>query len=300
MDSKFYPNIDDFLGQRDSRYFGNGYLKTDHHIQDLHLEKNLESLSFRCHGSVFLPEIWSQKGEKQQTPHLSTIDVIELAQECLRQIHAYTLHAPIIPSTAVKSIEITAGNTPVESDLEKLPITGQVISQEGKNYKIGLQIANMHLEILYTGNPAATPSSVMTAIKQPVEVSHVMARANDEHAFAFGVIKPLASHSHQGWSISSCFAASLQLGQTLLYQLDGIQRIHSNTLWMKRTLITLNQGLTQSTEDMQPIFVRLDKPKKYTKTDGEWRRADIFSLVCNANIVCSVTHRLPVSGTISA
>jgi len=292
MRISFYEEIDALLGSRDSRYFGEGYLKTNYSIGNFKILDGAEGLCFSCVGSVHLPDLWSKKGETIQTPHLSTIDVIELSLESLRHLLHNTFHGKYLSATALKSISIVAGNSPVEESLGSVSVVGKVRQSECNEFLVDLSIANMDLQLEYSSKKAIGSPLISTS-KQPIKVENIMALANDQRNAACGIVTPLSHHLNEAWSISSCFAAALQLGQTLLYELDGIKRSESNTLWMKRTKISLTQGLSPSSDLPQPIFVRLDNARRYTKADGEWRRADIYSLMCNASIVCSVTHKLP-------
>ncbi|MBG7464639.1 avrd-related protein [Pseudomonas aeruginosa] len=233
MMPSFYQGIDDFLGKRESRYFGEGYLRSDQSIRDFRIHHNESGLHFSCLGSVCLPELWSQKGDSQQTPHLSTIDVIELSVASLRRLFQSTLHGVVVPATSIKRIKITAGNSPVESDLDSIGITGHVRSDHGGEYVVDIQIVNMTLEIAFS-HGLGPHAPALSSEKQPVKVHNVMALAHEEQAVAFAMVKSEHSDVNQSWSLSSCFAAALQLGQTLLYELDGVSRAESNTLWMKR------------------------------------------------------------------
>ncbi|WP_338883649.1 AvrD family protein [Xenorhabdus sp. TH1] len=292
MNLSYYKEIDEFLGVRNSRYFGDGYLRTNQSVINFRLLEGADHLRFICTGQVFLPDVWSQKGKNHQTPHLSTIDVIELSIECLRQLLANTLQNNIIRNGSIRTLSIIAGNKPVETSLDNIEISGKATKDSNGNYVLELAIANMMLEIVYVSTTnAGLP--VLSPGKQPVEVSSVMIHSDDEESTASAIVTPLAVCTNETWSVSSCFAASLQLGQTLLYNLDKVDRAKSNTLWMKRTTITFSQELSRSTQLSQPIFTKLENVKKYTKADGDWRRADIVSVICNAKIVCSVTHRLP-------
>lgn len=292
MGLAYYKDVDDFLGVRNLRYFGEGYLRTTQNITDFKIAEGGEPLRFTCTGQVLLPEVWSQKGRSRQTPHLSTIDVIELAIDSVRQLFISTRQSDIIRTGTLRNISIIAGNKPVETDLDNIRISGRAVRDSNGSHIIELSIANMNLELVCvpvagSGLPVVSPG------KQPVEVSDVMVCLADEGAVAAAIVTPLAICTNETWSVSSCFAASLQLGQILLYNLDGVDRTRSNTLWMKRTTITFSQELSRSTQLPQPVFTKLENVKKYPKPDGDWRRADIVSVICNTRIVCSVTHRLP-------
>ncbi|WP_437611832.1 AvrD family protein [Erwinia sp. V71] len=292
MELAYYKEIDEFLGVRKSRYFGDGYLRTDQIVANFQWAGGSDPLNFTCLGQVILPEVWSQKGTSHQTPHLSTIDVIELSIECLRQFLANTQPDSRICTGSIRKLNIVAGNKPVETALDAIEISGKASWGRTENHVLELSIANMAVEIFFvptsvTGLPAISQG------KQIIEVSDVMIHIDDEEPAGSAIVTPLSICTGETWSVSSCFAASLQLGQALLYNLDGVDRAKSNTLWMKRTSITFSQEISRSTQLPQPIFTKLENARKYTKQDGDWRRADIVSIICNTRISCSVTHRLP-------
>ena len=68
MELAYYNNIDEFLGQRDGRYFGEGYLKSAQTIRNFELSGGLLGMRFTCFGEVNLPDIWSLKGNNQHQP----------------------------------------------------------------------------------------------------------------------------------------------------------------------------------------------------------------------------------------
>ena len=212
MESHYYKDIDEFLGVRNLRYFGDGYLRTTQLITDFRLTKGTDHVRFNCTGQVFLPEIWSQKGRSQQTPHLSTIDVIELAIESVRQLFISTVQNYIIPTGAIRNISIIAGNKPVETALDNISIAGKAMRDSNGNYIIELAIANMTLELICVPT-AVSGLPVVSSGKQRVEVSDVMLHLAEEEATAAAIVTPLAICTQETWSVSSCFAAALQLGQ---------------------------------------------------------------------------------------
>ncbi|MCW5235644.1 AvrD family protein [Verminephrobacter eiseniae] len=261
-------------------------------VTNFRILKEPDQLSFVCTGQVRVPEVWSKKGTNHQTPHLSTIDVIELSIECLREFLNSTLHQSVISTGSIRRMSIVAGRKPVEGSLDDIDIFGKAKKEIDGSYVLELSIANMTLNITYA--PTAYPGlPTVPRGKQPIIVGDVMINSGEGQSTASAVVTPLSICTDETWSISSCFAASLQLGQALLYNLDGMDRSQSNTLWMKRTTIEFSQELSRSTQLQQPIFTRLENERKYIKPDGEWRRADIVSVICNAKIICSVTHRLP-------
>lgn len=58
-----YPSIDDILGPKESRYFGDGFKKVDRSINSVEL--NYQNRSLMANASIVYPEEWSvkKKGE---------------------------------------------------------------------------------------------------------------------------------------------------------------------------------------------------------------------------------------------
>lgn len=286
----YLKNIDDALGPREERYFGNGYLGVVHSFRDLHVIPNIDGFGFACRGKVTFPEVWSKKGGEQRKPHLTTIDVIELTLVCLSALAQHVLSNADVDGASVEKIEIIAGASPVESELDDIEITGDA-SYDGEldTVQVLLDIANMKVVVsLKPGRNVGTPT--VSTVKLPVTISEIVTHMKP--SVASGAVSPLQSQHDKLWPVSSTFAAILQLGQVLLYQLDGVGREKTNTLWMKRTSIQFLPGATVA-QGQQPSHVWLENERHYTKSDGHWRRAEICGLLANTKIVCSVTHKLP-------
>jgi hypothetical protein len=123
----------------------------------------------------------------------------------------------------------------------------------------------------------------------PLSIHDIM--LNKDSLTASAIVSHVRQNQSESWSLSNCFAAMAQLGQMLLYMLDDIPRGTSNTLWMRKILINISPGIP-SLHMPQPIYVRLDNAKKLKMANQDWRSADVFSLVCNINMVCRVAHRI--------
>ncbi|MFI0264771.1 AvrD family protein [Streptomyces sp. NPDC017056] len=93
-------------------------------------------------------------------------------------------------------------------------------------------------------------------------------------------------------SMIDAFVAALQLGQVLLYELDGLTRAQSNTLWMRSTHIT-RAGASRPWHGSEPITTSLQAAKALPTAAGEtWRTADVVSAVGDLTVRCAVAHRL--------
>lgn len=291
MELGYYNSIDDFLGVRQGRYFGDGYLKSSQIIRDFEMSGGLSAMQISCVGVVNLPDMWSTKGESQQKPHLSTIDVIEFALECLRQFRIGTRRGHELSTDLLSSISIVAGKSPVEDSMDSVRISGRVLLDDDAIEVMVLQVANM--EVTLRMRPETNRyARGMGFSRQPVELGKVLLNAEEMQASAMAYSSPGEDVAGGAWSLSASFACALQLGQLLLYKLDKIDRAESNTLWMKRTFISFSD-LMPCVGNVQPIHAHLDDVLKYTKPDGEWRRANVCAALCNVQITCRVTHRLP-------
>lgn len=88
------------------------------------------------------------------------------------------------------------------------------------------------------------------------------------------------------------FVTSLQLGQILLYETDGISRGASDTLWMRTTVLTAGVEPDPIRYET-PLSVRLENSALLRRDDETWRAADIVGSLAGNTVRCSVAHRLP-------
>lgn len=296
MSLSFYREADEFLGDKHTRYFGSGYINSSHEIFNLKIESdNIDNFKVFCLGRVTLPTMWSIKGESNQKPHLSTIDIIELSILTFNKFISEMCNKNICGKKLIHKIDITAGKVPIESDFDKIEIRG-VLKRFNLDLNIlSLNISNMTIQIYYhTDISVIKFNHYGDYLKSPLEINDVMINIDEMKATALVNNKRILKEHIEPWSTSCLFAVGLQLGQILLYQLDLITRENSNTLWMKKTEIYFLSD-TPNIDVSHPIFTRLENVKRYTKPDGDWRRADICSYIGNTKIICSVTHKLPLS-----
>ncbi|MGW1491293.1 AvrD family protein [Streptomyces sp. NPDC002402] len=87
------------------------------------------------------------------------------------------------------------------------------------------------------------------------------------------------------------FVSALQLGQVLLYRLDGVNRATSNTLWMRST--TIVPATTEPAGDDGRFQVTLARPTKLPTRQGTWRAAQITTTYAGMRLACNVAHLLP-------
>jgi len=288
MSLSYYETIDDFLGSRDTRYFGSGYINTSQVLIDFDLAVGERTVEFSGKGAVVLPDLWSAKDGNRQKPHLSSIDAIEFAIECLARVVRHIAPQRKFSIDLIKRLQVIAGNEPVEENLDALSLSGRVTLGAEDASHLEMSISNMKISLKFSIDEPASQFAAAKA-KQPVRISDLM--LNQKNLNASAVVSPERQNASESWSLSSCFAAALQLGQVLLYKLDSVTRETSSTLWMRKTFIYISPGVP-TLSIPQPIYTRLDNVKKLAMDGADWRCADISSTMCNTRIACSVAHRI--------
>jgi hypothetical protein len=288
MSLSYYQTIDEFLGSGETRYFGGGYLNTEQILTDFSLTEQDGKIEFQSTGMVVLPEIWSAKGSGKQKPHLSSIDAIEFAVACLGEILKQKFPGSECSIELIERINVVAGKEPVEDTLDAIPLRGILKTLPDGHYAVEMSISNMKVTLACSAQKLKNGFKLGRE-KQPVVINDLM--LNQEGMNASAIVSSARQNASESWALSSCFASALQMGQVLLYKLDSLTRDKSHTLWMRRMSIGLSPGIP-ALGMAQPIYTRLNNVKKLRMDGADWRCADIFSIMCNTNIVCSVAHRL--------
>ena len=116
-----------------------------------------------------------------------------------------------------------------------------------------------------------------------VEFGQVTGKPRPE-AGAEGDFQPLPT-------MVDCFVGSLQLGQILLYELDGLRRGSSNTLWMRQTRLEVDQARREWRSTL-PLTTELRQAQLFTKAGSLWRTAQIVGRFGGVRMRCDVAHQL--------
>src|ERR1051326_7695890 len=117
-----FDSIDDFLGPRAHRFFGEGFKRAVHRISDARIGVAPDgSAVVTARLGVDYPADWSRKGEHDQRAHLSTVDFIvlgaRLIELCLRRVRGLT--AGQLAGAQLTWVRIKAGSAPVEERSEE-------------------------------------------------------------------------------------------------------------------------------------------------------------------------------------
>lgn len=332
-----YRTIDSCLGPGMQRFFGEGYKRSLHRVGPVSVVAHGEGTG-SVHGtaSVEYPVDWSRKRDSDQRPHLSTIDVYLLsAQLCeLYLAVAYGATEEDRAAAWLRKVRIRAGSKPVEDDLggfdigARLVTYGQAPGSPDRSVavfdaKIGALSVRVEIECPtsqpteFQGTFTSLDEGLGPSDRRVMASAHKSTRHNITNVLvekaspstASGTVRlessvdtsldlGLEADSHPSVSMVDTFVVGLQLGQVLLYELDGVSRADSNTLWMRQTTLETTTPVRPVPNQIDTDFA-LDNVALLTAGDGAvWRRADIVGELAGVVLRCSVAHRLPdgVSG----
>ncbi|WP_020141207.1 AvrD family protein [Streptomyces sp. 351MFTsu5.1] len=323
--------VDDYLGPGEKRFFGDGYKRAVQTLGDIVLDVGPDGAgSVRARASVRYPEDWSRKGRRNQAPHLSSIDVLLLAGEVAEVYltHALGLDARSRSEMRLRKVRMKAGTSPVEEALDGFEVRAAITSLPPQAHTARrVSVADCQVGALRVRceieHPAGTvrpgtggyhgPDDLLgPAELRPFRAAHktksqliqdlrvdlgeLSARAtvgSRSSAPAALTVQGLESYSHPATSILDVFVCAIQLGQILLYELDGVPRSESNTLWMRQSVLTIADTARPVTSPA-PLSVRLAEPQLLTTREGDtWRSVEIAGELQHMSVTCSAAHRLP-------
>ncbi|GHF69211.1 hypothetical protein GCM10018790_53990 [Kitasatospora xanthocidica] len=324
--------VDDYLGPGEKRFFGEGYKRAHQRLTDIRVSGGPDGTgSVRALASVRYPDDWSKKGKHNQRPHLSSIDVLLLAGEAaeVHLAHVLGLDAEQRGTARLRRVRMKAGTSPVEEELDEFPVAATVTELPGASpdpsrrvSAVDCQVGALRarLEIEHPAGAARTepgsyadPDELLgSAALRPYGAAHrskyqvieglsVDFPANSAAATVSSrfrsdqdlPVRGLEGYSHRATSILDVFVAAIQLGQILLYEIDGVPRSESNTLWMRQTVLDIGDP-RQPVTVPDRLTVRLDETELLTSRDGEtWRLVDIVGGFRHMSVRCSAAHRLP-------
>ncbi|MGW5847843.1 AvrD family protein [Streptomyces sp. NPDC055254] len=328
------PSIDDYLGPGDQRFFGEGFKRGVHEVGEIVVGHDESGTGYvRGRASVAYPSDWSRKGDTDQRPHLSTIDVLVLGVQ-LSEVylaHSRGLDEQQRAGAWIRKARIKAGSSPVEEDLQGFDIqavpTEVRPSPDGADRLVTVLDAKIGTLTVRTeiDHPVGTPVSTtgtypsLDAVlgespQRPFGTGYKSRRqtienieftgAGDTARTASGVGFVLRDDAptqgrgvegryHSSVSMIDSFVVGLQLGQVLLYELDGVSRANSNTLWMRQTVLEADSPLRPLAEITTTSAHLADSMVLNTSKGETWRRADIVGELGGIRLRASVAHQLP-------
>ncbi|MET3176102.1 UNVERIFIED_ORG: hypothetical protein ABIB52_003976 [Arthrobacter sp. UYCu721] len=321
-----HASIDDLLGDGRHRFFSQGYKSTNPQLHELRVAHGVSESTLTARAGLGMQGTWSVKGNSEQTPHLGTTDVLVLACRMAEALLASRYSPEILPKAYLESVTISGGSEPVEGALGDLECRATLQSiSNGSTSVLRCSVASMTatLEVAHASvelGLASVQSPSEEALvgdagtrlygdlwaERQVSLEDVQLEPEDGTADAQLSFSQQPSRSYhagrrgleaaypQALCAVEYFVATLQLGQVLLYRFDAMDRADSNTLWMRKTRITLSRPGPQGAGGPGTgLAVRLRKNRMIVKDGESWRCADVVGTFDGGEVVCSVAHRLP-------
>lgn len=319
-------HVSDYLGAPERRFFGEGYKRAEHRLADLDFAPDaVPALSGTA--AVTYPADWSRKGAVDQKPHLSTIDVLLLGVQLTEALLARHrgLTDEELRTAWLRRVRVKAGASPVEDELSAVPVAARLDGEQpspdaGRTVSVvdatvgalTVRVELDHPDVHRAPAPAAPAAradrpygEAFRQRRQSVEDVHVTP-ARDRATARVGLTAwDLAAAPGSGTEgghqpsagLIDAFVVALQLGQILLYELDGLTRADSDTLWMRSTVWEASspwRPLTPPEGGLHAVTAELRDATRLTTRHGDtWRRADIAAELAGVRVVSSVAHRLP-------
>ncbi|TQJ37150.1 AvrD family protein [Streptomyces sp. NBC_00080] len=321
MPSLELASIDDFLGPRDSRFLGEGFKRVERSLNDLTVSPGDEGVGgIQATARIAIPGLWSRKGEQSPQPHLSTIDAMLFGAQLTGLYAAHTLGLTPDARFTVQRVDLKAGARPDEDHLEAVPVSGRLVAAQraGEEWattldcRIGSLTARVHARHS-PGRTLARTDRVYAGARElagpwnhtPYGISHHARRQlltgvrvstddqDDLRATARVTLARDPAHAvppDAPATMIDAFVAALQLGQVLLYTLDGIDRAHSNNLWMRRTRVTAGPALPRPADE---VSAALEQTMLLPSPVGTWRTAEVVGSLHGVQARAGVGHLLP-------
>jgi hypothetical protein len=314
-------SIDDFLGPRESRFLGEGFKRVEHSLTDLTISPGADDASgIEATAHVAIPGLWSRKGDQNQKPHLSSIDVMLFAARLTGLYAAHTYGLAPDARFEVRSVDMKAGSGPDEEGLAELPVSGRLVAAETRgeewsttlDCRVGSLSARVHARHAAGSHPIGprrtyylaeelpgpwndAPYGVRHGARQQLLTGVNVTGVNEDdlRATARVALVPDGAEAAQDDAPATMIDAlvtAMQLGQVLLYTLDGVERVHSNNLWMRRARITA--GGTAPARSDDKVTTRLEQARLLPAPSGTWRSAEVVGALHGVRTRVGVAHLL--------
>ena len=318
-------SIDDHLGPRQGRFFGDGFKRIGHRVTEVEMRRRDGHEYVSAKAGLAYPGDWSRKAAGPLRPHLSSVDALALAVQLAESflIHRYGLDPEQRRAMWLRSFDMRSGTTPQE-DLTRFDVRAlrvscapAVVVRHGHVSKfvclVGTLTLTCEIEHDVTRRPmvdGAYPN--LTAILGPAErryygggyrlrsqliedvrvhpaaVEGDVSLADPPEALDLG----LGGAYQPTPSMIDALVSLAQLAQVMAYRLDGIARSESNTLWMRRLAQTAARPAAPSSG---PFAGRVEprRSRRVRLAGALWRTLDVDAELAGIQVRSSIAHQLP-------
>jgi hypothetical protein len=317
-DKMAYTSIDEILGPRHSRYFGDGFKGVRRSLCGFDFDADTRTLHAKA--TVAYPEKWSTKKQgKLLTPHLSTLDAMYL-HSCLGEwllFACFDVDGSPTPFN-LRRIEVKAGTLPQE-DLSCIPISISIENTERTTNEFcryrstivarigsmavssefehnGIERENRQLGIpplfdAASAFPLTRECQLSMRTDRAQQLERIRIDSSNRKIGANFEIRSQEQYQPEFITPIEAVAAIAQLAQVLIYRMDGLDRSQTDTLWMRHILYE-SIGHDRPTET-RSADAWIDSDKSIQKAGQHWRVYRVLGRLGASRGTCSITHRLP-------
>jgi len=323
-----YDSVDAALGPAEGRYFGLGLSRVHHVLHDVSSVGGPGSGQVAARAGIVYPPDWSVKGVGELRPHLSSIDALVLAVRVAEfYMRTCGLSEDQVRRAWIRSMKVRAGNDPT-LELSDFAVDARLVASEPVPRSLGGQVSTVEshvgaitlvLEIEH--EPRLLPRSEAKLAPGARFVSPPRFFYGDQHRETQRLLADLDLDLHAGsarslvtitapeetddigglgaayapgLSIVDMIAVAAQMAQALLYDLDGLTRQESQTLWMRRYQGSLKTPYQPITNPF--IATTSIRSSRLVPMGGLiWRTAELQFCQLGAVGTFSVAHALPAA-----
>lgn len=239
---------------------------------------------------------------ENRTPHLSTLDVIQLSiRTTYSSLNTINFDPHSNFSYRMDYYSIKASEIPVE-DLNNILIdltfnvtidglytfTGSI---NGMKIKMKVQKTNIpnNTELPdYYNNGFQDISYNLENVRINVEAGHAVAKVSPSKNIKFGGLDINTYEENIPFAANAVVFA--ELSQAYMLKLDNLTRNETDTLWMRK--IEFNRSKNYKKE----LNIYLDKTNTLVKNNNKWRLTKMHGILGNIEIKYSLAHVLPTKG----
>ncbi len=334
MSTLHHPTLDAPLGPAAGRYFGQGYKNVTHNLANLRLDRsNQAGAHHEGTAQLTYPAAWSTKGSRELVPHVSSIDTVAIAASLLETAVAHTrdLSNDEAAEVWVSHAKVSAGARP-EEDLHHVAIAADIVDVAHQTsgevattatFRVGQLRGSITLhhppgigDLTLVGADRVADLAVSYPGRELFYLGGYKTHSlhgcdlvvdTDAHRVtatcAVGISTPESAlaGAESAWplsvSIIDAILGAAQLSQVLLYDVDGVDRTSSNTLWMRKLELTATKP-PRSCADPFPATVEVRRMSTIERAGQVWRSADLtVSDFAGVTGSCLLAHQLPDRGT---
>ncbi|MEU2252775.1 AvrD family protein [Nocardia xishanensis] len=324
-----FSSYDEPLGPRSDRYFGEGYKKVSPELTDLQIRRSTQ-VGTKYSGTARLsyPAAWSTKKHRELVPHVSSVDTVMLAASlCDAAItHARDLGPAESSRMWVRQAAVRAGAAPHE-DLDNIPVEAEITTvtaddaeelETAFKFRVGNLTGTLtmvhpvgsgtldlpgvdhvaQLSDIYGPAPHYYLNGVKdhTLTATDLTVDESASRINSKQRVNAGVEGGYVGAESAYWDSVSpidAIVGAAQLSQILLYQMDGLDRSSSNTLWMRK-LEFVTEGPRRPSSEPFDGTVEIRRTSTIDRGGQRWRSADLLiKEFQGVTGFCLLAHQLP-------